>query len=65
MNNLTRDQLQENYILWDLNQMSNEDLRQFFIDTQIRELDDLDDNELVEEVKRFAPQLVENITLNQ
>ena len=63
MNILTRDQLQENYILWDLNQMSNEDLRQFFIDTQIRELDDLDDDELVEEVKQFAPQLVENISL--
>ena len=28
MNILTRDQLQENYIQWDLNQMSNEDLQQ-------------------------------------
>ena len=64
MNILTRDQLQENYILWDLNQMSNEDLRQFFIDSQNRDLGDLDDDELVEEVKQFAPQLVENITLS-
>ena len=63
MNILTRDQLQENYILWDLNQMSNEDLKQFFIDSQNRDLGDLDDDELVEEVKQFAPQLVENISL--
>ena len=61
-NTMTREQIQESYIQWDLNQMSNEDLKQFFIDTQNRELNDLDDDELVIEVKQYAPQLVENIT---
>ena len=55
---MNRDQLQEAYIQWDLNQMSVEDLKQFFIDTQNRELGDLDDDELVEEVKDYAPELV-------
>ena len=62
-NYLTREQIQEKYIEWDLNEMSNDQLRQFFIDTQNRELDDLDDIELVKEVKAFAPHLIENITL--
>ena len=62
-NYLTREQIQEKYIEWDLNEMSNDQLRQFFIDTQNRELDDLDDIELVKEVKHYAPHLIENITL--
>ena len=37
--------------------MSNEELRQFFIDTQNRELSDLDDDELLEEVEQYAPEL--------
>tara|TARA_R100000081_G_scaffold84897_1_gene53584 strand:- start:538 stop:720 length:183 start_codon:yes stop_codon:yes gene_type:complete len=52
---LTREQIQESYIQWDLNQMSIDDLKQFFIDTQNRELGDLDDDELIEEVKQFMP----------
>ena len=56
--NMNRNQLQERYIQWDLNEMSNDDLRQFFIDTQNRELGDLDDDELEEEVKHYAPHLV-------
>ena len=63
-NTKTREQIQEEYIQWDLNQMTEEDLRDFFIVTQNRELNDLDDDELVIEVKQFAPQLVENITLS-
>ena len=63
-NTKTREQIQEEYIEWDLNQMTEEDLRDFFIVTQNRELNDLDDDELVIEVKQFAPQLVENITLS-
>jgi oxalate decarboxylase/phosphoglucose isomerase-like protein (cupin superfamily) len=55
---MNRDQLQERYIQWDLNQMTVEDLKQFFIDTQNRELGDLDDEELVEEVEQYAPELV-------
>ena len=62
-NTLTREQIQDKYIEWDLNQMSVDDLRQFFINTQQAELDDLDDIELVKEVKHYAPQLIENITL--
>ena len=63
-NTKTRFQIQEEYIQWDLNQMTEEDLRDFFIVTQNRELNDLDDIELVEDVKQYAPHLVENITLS-
>lgn len=63
-NTKTRFQIQEEYIQWDLNQMTEVDLRDFFIVTQNRELNDLDDIELVEEVKQYAPHLVENITLS-
>ena len=55
---MNRDQLQEAYIQWDLNQMSVEDLKEFFIATQNRELNDLDDDEWVEEVEQYAPELV-------
>ena len=54
---IDRDWLQERYIQWDLNQMSNDQLRQFFIDTQNRELSDLDDDELIYEVEQYAPDL--------
>ena len=57
-NIIDRDQLQEAYIQWDLNQMSVEDLKEFFIATQNRELGDLDDDELIEEVEQYAPELV-------
>ena len=56
---MNRDELQEKYIQWDLNQMSVDELKQFFIDTQMRELGDLDDDELIEDVKQFAPQLID------
>ena len=55
---MNRDQLQESYIQWDLNQMSVDDLKQFFIDTQNRELGDLDDDELIADVEQFAPELI-------
>ena len=38
--------------------MSVEDLKEFFIATQNRELVDLDDDELIEEVEQYAPELV-------
>jgi len=63
-NTLTRKQIQEKYIQWDLEQMSVADLEEFFVNTQNMMLDDLDDVELVKEVKHFAPLLVENITLS-
>ena len=56
---MNRDELQQKYIQWDLNQMSVDELKQIFIDTQMRELGDLDDDELIEDVKQFAPQLVD------
>ena len=56
---MNRNELQESYIQWDLSEMSNEQLRQFFIDTQNRELGDLDDDELVEDVRQYAPHLLE------
>ena len=55
---IDRDWLQERYIQWDLNEMSNDQLRQFFIDTQNRELSDLDDDELIKEVEQYAPELL-------
>ena len=55
---MNRDELQKSFINWDLNQMTLEDLKEFFINTQNAELDCLDDDELVEEVKHYAPQLV-------
>ena len=56
--NMNRDELQQKYIEWDLEQMNHGDLIKFFIDTQNRELGDLDDDELVEDVKQFAPHLL-------
>ena len=56
---MNRNDLQESYIQWDLEQMTNEDLEKFFIDTQNRELGDLDDDELVEDVKQYAPHLLQ------
>ena len=38
--------------------MSVEDLKQYFINMQNAELDSLDDDELVEEVEQYAPELV-------
>lgn len=63
-NTLTRKQIQEKYIHWDLEQMSVDDLEEFFVNTQTMMLDDLNDVELVKEVKHFAPHIVENITLS-
>ena len=54
---MNRNEIQEKYIQWDLNQMSVDDLKQFFVDTQNRELNDLDDDELIEEARGYAPDL--------
>lgn len=59
----TRDQIQEKFIQWDLDQMSVDDLKQYFINMQNAELDSLDDVELVKEVQQYAPQLIEGLTL--
>ena len=57
-NIMNRDELQKSFINWDLNQMTLEDLKEFFINTQNAELDCLDDDELVKEVQHYAPQLI-------
>ena len=57
MTAITRQQVQAQYIQWDLDQMSNDQLRQYFVDSQNLHLNDLDDEELIEEVKHFAPHL--------
>ena len=54
---MNRDQIQAQYIQWDLDQMSVADLKQYFVDSQNRELNDLDDDELFEDVKQYCPQL--------
>ena len=61
MTAITRQQVQAQYIDWDLSQMSVEDLKQYFIDQQNLHLNDLDDEELIEEVKDFAPELIKQI----
>ena len=61
MTAITRQQVQAQYIDWDLSQMSVEDLKQYFIYQQNLHLNDLDDEELVEEVKDFAPELIKQI----
>ena len=58
MSNINRDQLQYGYIQWDLNQMTEDDLKRYFVDHQNAELDCLDDDELIEEVRQFAPHLI-------
>ena len=55
---MNRDQLQATYIKWDLDQMSVQDLKDYFTNMQNAELDSLDDDELVEEVRQYAPDLV-------
>ena len=61
MTAITRQQVQAEYIQWDLDQMSNDQLRQYFVDSQNLHLNDLDDEELIEEVKHFAPALVKQL----
>ena len=58
MSNINRDQLQYGYIQWDLNQMTEDDFKRYFVDHQNAELDCLDDDELIEEVRKFAPHLI-------
>ena len=63
-NTLTRDQIQELFIQWNIEQCSGDELEQFMFDEMDKDLDMLDDVELVKEVKRYAPHLIEAITLS-
>ena len=58
-NIIDRDELQEKLIQWDLNQMSLNDLREYFVNMQNAELDSLSVDELIEEVKQYNPSLLE------
>jgi len=56
---MNRDQIQAQYIQWDLDQMSVADLKEYFVNMQNVELDSLDDDELIEDVKQYCPELFE------
>ena len=58
-NIIDRDELQAQLIQWDLNQMSLNDLREYFVNMQNAELDSLSVDELIEEVKQYNPSLLE------
>ena len=57
-NIIDRDELQEKLIQWHLNQMSLEDLKEYFVNMQNAELDSLSVDELIEEVEQYNPALL-------
>jgi len=57
---MDRTQLQLDYIRAQLDDMSVEELAQFFIETMDRDLSDLDDEELENEVSAYYPQLLQD-----
>ena len=57
-NIIDRDELQEKLIQWDLNQMSLNDLREYFVNLHNAELDSLSVDELIEEVQQYNPHLL-------
>ena len=57
-NIIDRDELQEQLIQWDLNQMSLDDLKEYFVNMQNAELDSLSVDELIEEVQQYNPHLL-------
>ena len=56
---IIRDDLQEQFIQWDLSQMTLDDLQKYFVDMQNAELDSLSDDELIDEVKQYNPSLLQ------
>ena len=62
-NTKNRDQIQREYIQWYIESLTEEDLIELVYKQMDEDLDMLDDVELVKEVKHYAPELVENITL--
>ena len=57
---MDRTQLQLDYIRAQLDDMSVEELVEFFIETMDRDLNDLDDEELENEVSAYYPQLLQD-----
>ncbi len=62
-NTKDRDQIQREYIQWYIESLTVEDLIELVYKQMDEDLDMLDDVELVKEVKHYAPDLVDNITL--
>ena len=62
-NTKDRDQIQREYIDWFIKGCSNDELARIVYEHLDQDLDMLDDVELVKEVKHYAPDLVDNITL--
>ena len=56
----SRNELQQEYIDWYLDGTSREDLEQVVATQMWDDLDMLDDDELIKEVKEYAPELLEN-----
>ena len=63
-NTLNRDQIQAAYIKWFLDGTTLAELQEIVETDMHEDLSDLTDVELVKEVKYFAPELVEGITLS-
>jgi len=61
---LTRDQIQQLYIEWYINGASLSELQEAVMLQMSYDLDDLDDKELVKEVRRYAPEIIANLTLS-
>ena len=63
-NTLTRDEIQAAYIKWFIDGTTFAELQEIVETDMHEDLSDLTDVELVKEVKYFAPELVEGITLS-
>ena len=57
---MDRTQLQADYIETLLDGMTMDELCSFFVDTMNRDLSDLNDEELVEEVNHYVPELLQD-----
>ena len=58
-----RDQIQQEYVDWFVNGLSITEMMRLIAEQMHEDLDMLDDKELVKEVKCYAPDIVENLTL--
>ena len=67
MNNqktLDRDQLIERYIDWYMSEATMEELQEAVAQQMWDDLSDIPDKELVNEIRFYAPELTQNITLS-
>ena len=63
-NTVTRDQLIQKYIDWYMSEATLAELQDAVAQQMWDDLSDIPDNELVKEIKYYAPELTENITLS-